>query len=130
VPCGFTLHEDWADGWDHVIFDAAQANCAGAEVAQGKECDSSYFSATQYLKGGQVGESGVSGRSPQVSTSPLAHVLETDPGWRRIPAATGSMSGMGMHPAMNDNIPPPANDNATKLAGAAPVSFDLRRVGR
>jgi hypothetical protein len=131
VPCGITYHTDWADGWDHVIFDAAQLNCAGVEGVQGHECGSSYYSSTQYLKGGQVGETGAAGRSPQVSTTALSHVLETDPGWRQVPASVvNSMSGMGMHPAMNDNMPPAVNDNPTKLAGAAPVSFDLRKVGR
>jgi hypothetical protein len=98
VPCGTTLHEDWADGWDHAtVFDPAQRNCAGAMGVQGKECDSSYFSSTQYLKGGLVGESGANGRAPQVDFTGLSHVLETDPGWRQVPNnPMNSVTGMGM----------------------------------
>lgn len=97
VPAGTTLHMDWGDGWDHVIFNLAQQNCAGTDGVPGHECNSSVISSTSYLLGGNSGEAGVV-RVPQVDFSTIAHVNETDPGWLLIPPAwSGALTNMHMH---------------------------------
>lgn len=130
VPCGMTFHTDWEDGTDHNIFDVAQLQCAGAEGVQGHECFSGQYDATHRLTGDYSNENGVS-RSPQITYTSLSHVNEGDAGWREVNMSNpmNSVTGMQMR-SENDNMPMPANDNATQLAGAAPVSFDLRRAGR
>jgi hypothetical protein len=127
VPPGTTFHTDWDDGWDHVIFNAAQRNCSGVDGVQGHECNSSQFSPTEHLNSGEVASP--NGRSPQVQLFNISHVLEGDPGWMLIPPAWSGSLTMKMH-AMNDNMAPPANDNPVTLGGAAPISFDLRSKGR
>lgn len=98
LPPGSTMHEDWEDAWDHVQMNKWQSHCTGAEHTTGHQCNSSQIDATEYLKGGQSGESGAGGRNPQVDSSSLAHTLETDPGWMLIPPAwSGSLTNMHIH---------------------------------
>ena len=94
VPPGTTMHEDWLDGWDDVIMRKWESHCAGVEHTTGHQCNSSYVDATEYLKGGQSGESGAGGRSPQVQQTSLAHTLETDPGWEQTGSTSGGMTNM------------------------------------
>ena len=59
--------------------------------------DPALISPTEYLKGGNNGEAGVS-RNPQVQSAPYSYLLETDPGWMLIPPSwSGSVTDMQMN---------------------------------
>jgi hypothetical protein len=97
LPPGTTFHTDWDDGWDDVQRRKWESNCNGVEHHTGHQCNTSQIDPTEYLKGGNGTECGVT-RCPQVDNSGLPHSLETDPGWMLIPNAwSGGMTNMHIH---------------------------------
>lgn len=98
VPAGMTFHTDWMDGWDITWRHKWEQNCFGTLGNIGHECNTSQVSSTEWLRGGNAGEAGVS-RTPQVDLTPLQHTNETDAGWMLIPPSwSGSLTGHVIHP--------------------------------
>lgn len=102
VPCGYTFHGDWMDGWDHVVMNKWMDGCIGTNGANGHTCANSRISSTEALIGDVSNTSGsnpgAGGRNPQVNTTNLQHVLAGDNGWVEIPSSLlGTMNNMHMH---------------------------------
>jgi hypothetical protein len=136
-PSGFSFHTDWMHGWDMVKGAEWMRKCLGAEHNIPHQCAVSQINATEALGGyiqptcSGAPSTGAGGRCPQVDTSPLPHLLNSDPGWGKIPSTwLHTITGTHGH-AMNDNIPmqqqniQASNDNITPLYGAAPIHFSL-----
>jgi hypothetical protein len=127
VPAGWTFHTDRLDGWDRTTQFKWENNCAGVRHQTSHQCNVSVISPTEQLIGGDQNDAGIY-RARQVDVSSLSHKNEGDPGWVPIPASMDS--NMTHHKlSANDNMPRFANDNVV-LAGAAPIAFDLRQLGR
>jgi hypothetical protein len=141
---GETFHSDWFGAWGYGTAAAPGImmkwlnHCNGVKIIDSTgtltsdpgECDTSTIDSTTALQVSGTTSGGLPFGNPSVSYTGTA---------RYVPVVAGSTGAGHLHhgipcttstpcQSMNDNMPMPANDN--QLAGVAPVSFDLRRVGR
>jgi hypothetical protein len=141
---GETFHSDWFGAWGYGtaaspgIMLKWMNHCNGVKIIDSTgtltsdpgECDVSTIDSTTALQISGTTSGGLPFGNPSVSYTGTA---------RYVPVVAGSTGNAHLHhgipcttstpcQSMNDNMPMPANDN--QLAGVAPVSFDLRRVGR
>jgi hypothetical protein len=121
---GESFHSDWFNGWNGATLTEWLTKCLAAAILSGADphqCDSSAIDDTTSLLTGSL-PAAPTGRVPQVQGGPADRV--------DVSTQHNGPVTVHVHGAMNDNMPMPANDNQTKLANVAPISFDLRRAGR
>lgn len=146
---GQSMHFDLIPAWEYGtaaapgVFIKFSVNCDGQTIVMsgttltgnGHECGYGRISLTENL---WVNEASPDGSQP----NPLVVLSPDQTGTNRyfpiVPGATGNGHLHHGKPctqaspcqSMNDNMAPAANDNPIVLAGAAPISFDLRSKGR
>lgn len=134
-----SIHSDLIPAWDYGTAASPGAflefinHCGGVNIVMSgttmasdpHECGFGRISSTKQL---WVTEASPDGSQP----SPVVTLSPDQSGTNRYFPLTGATGDFTIqHPhSMNDNIPMPANDNQTQLAGAAPVSFNLRSGSR
>lgn len=135
---GETMHFDWFGAWDYGtaaspgIMIRWMNHCTGTKIVESgttlagdpAECDTSTIDSSNGL---QISGT-TSGGLPFGNPSNILRNAAVTARYRLETGQTGNFVIQHNH-TMNDNMPMPANDNETQLANAAPIHFDLRRIG-